>query len=605
MPTQVKRGDTVEYSIPDKIDRTKDNIVAKAPLVAIASAIAVNLKEAKALERVRSGFGSPENRIRRVVDAGDEVQRFSDSIVIDESLKASSMNMLLGMASELINSTVGISESMEGYTVVKYTTPGRFTWNAPRGTKTVLLGLCGGGGSMGASGESTSFNEAIVNGGNNIFIDNLLAGVTGYQVSLFESRFGYYGRPESSTDWYTNRSGMHWGRQNSGLPGDFMTTVLNVKGGSAQSIVVGGPGAPRWYGDANRKSTQGFVYLAYKTDGDDEPYGLDKVYTVPGDYEYTVPAGVRKISVVLIGGGAFTISGTVENKVEIAEFSDGRGGKWYTKVSAGTIEQTRNIEEALSLGDNERRGMALGWGRSRDHRRRDAVEIMNAIKYEGPIARYDNPRNDSIRVRRGFGSKYLPYTAIGYIPQHLPGANGEPSRFGDIVANGGDRDNISYTTDTGWNLNFDAQTGPTGRGMFKDSINQKVGGPGEYKRVVLDVYPGQKFNVYVGRGAKYESDGSFKASDGAVGIMNGDYRETSSGLFRAMAPGDLYTGATLNLMISNLHVLNKAFNDLENKYWENDLCKTSCQVSCQASCQIACQNCQYDTCHNQNCGGWS
>lgn len=572
MPTQVKRGNTVEYSIPDKIDRTKDNIVAKAPLVAIASAIAVNLKEAKALERVRSGFGSPENRIRRVVDAGDEVQRFSDSIVIDDSLKASSMNMLLGMASELINSTVGISESMEGYTVVKYTTPGRFTWNAPRGTKTVLLGLCGGGGSMGASGESTSFNEAIVNGGNNIFIDNLLAGVTGYQVSLFESRFGYYGRPESSTDWYTNRSGMHWGRQNSGLPGDFMTTVLNVKGGSAQSIVVGGPGAPRWYGDANRKSTQGFVYLAYKTDGDDEPYGLDKVYTVPGTYEYTVPAGVRKISVVLIGGGAFTISGTVENKVEIYEYM----GRY---IKQGDF---RNFP-AQSYKHLDR--------------------VLDKLNYTGPFTRYDNPRQGSWK-QTGYRAPHN-YQVVGFIPSHLPGANGEPSRFGDIVANGGDRDNISYTTDTGWNLNFDAQTGPTGRGMFKDSINQKVGGPGEYKRVVLDVYPGQKFNVHVGRGAKYESDGSFKASDGAVGIMHGDYRETSSGLFRAMAPGDLYTGATLNLMISNLHVLNKAFNDLENKYWENDLCKTSCQVSCQASCQIACQNCQYDTCHNQNCGGWS
>ncbi len=572
MPTQVKRGNTVEYSIPDKIDRTKDNIVAKAPLVAIASAIAVNLKEAKALERVRSGFGSPENRIRRVVDAGDEVQRFSDSIVIDEALKASSMNMLLGMASELINSTVGISESMEGYTVVKYTTPGRFTWNAPKGTKTVLLGLCGGGGSMGASGESTSFNEAIVNGGNNIFIDNLLAGVTGYQVSLFESRFGYYGRPESSTDWYTNRSGMHWGRQNSGLPGDFMTTVLNVKGGSAQSIVVGGPGTPRWYGDANRKSTQGFVYLAYKTDGDDEPYGLDKVYTIPGSYEYTVPAGVRKISVVLIGGGAFTISGTVENKVEIYEYM----GRY---IKQGDF---RNFP-AQSYKHLDR--------------------VLDELNYTGPFTRYDNPRQGNWRQTR-YRAPHN-YQVVGYIPSHLPGANGEASKFGDIVANGGDRDNISYTTDTGWNLNFDAQTGPTGRGMFKDSINQKVGGPGEYKRVVLDVYPGQKFNVHVGRGAKYESDGSFKASDGAVGIMHGDYRETSSGLFRAMAPGDLYTGATLNLMISNLHVLNKAFNDLENKYWENDLCKTSCQVSCQASCQIACQNCQYDTCHNQNCGGWS
>ena len=480
--------------------------------------------------------------------------------------------MLLGMASELINSTVGISESMEGYTVVKYTTPGRFTWNAPKGTKTVLLGLCGGGGSMGASGESTSFNEAIVNGGNNIFIDNLLAGVTGYQVSLFESRFGYYGRPESSTDWYTNRSGMHWGRQNSGLPGDFMTTVLNVKGGSAQSIVVGGPGAPRWYGDANRKSTQGFVYLAYKTDGDDEPYGLDKVYTVPGDYEYTVPAGVRKISVVLIGGGAFTISGTIENKVEIYEYM----GRY---IKQGDF---RNFP-AQSYKHLDR--------------------VLDELNYTGPFTRYDNPRQGSWRQTR-YRAPHN-YQVVGYIPSHLPGANGEPSRFGDIVANGGNRDNISYTTDTGWNFNFDAQTGPTGRGMFKDSINQKVGGPGEYKRVVLDVYPGQKFNVHVGHGAKYESDGSFKASDGAVGIMHGDYRETSSGLFRAMAPGDLYTGATLNLMISNLHVLNKAFNDLENKYWENDLCKTSCQVSCQASCQIACQNCQYDTCHNQNCGGWS
>ena len=572
MPTQVKRGNTVEYSIPDKIDRTKDNIVAKAPLVAIASAIAVNLKEAKALERVRSGFGSPENRIQRVVSIGDEVQRFSDSIVIDESLKASSMNMLLGMASELINSTVGISESMEGYTVVKYTTPGRFTWNTPKGTKTVLLGLCGGGGSMGASGESTSFNEAIAKGGNNIFIDNLLAGVTGYQVSLFESRFGYYGRPESSTDWYTNRSGMHFGKQNSGLPGDFMTTVLNVKGGSAQSIVVGGPGAPRWYGDANRKSTQGFVYLAYKTDGDDEPYGLDKVYTVPGTYEYTVPAGVRKISVVLIGGGAFTISGTVENKVEIYEYM----GRY---IKQGDF---RNFP-------------------AQSYKHLDSV--LDEINYTGPFTRYDNPRQGSW-PQTGYKAPHH-YQVVGFIPAHLPGANGEPSKFGDIVANGGDRDNISYTTDTGWNLNFDAQTGPTGRGMFKDSINQKVGGPGEYKRVVLDVYPGQKFNVYVGNGAKYESNGSFKASDGAVGIMNGDYRETSSGLFRAMAPGDLYTGATLNFMISNLYVLNKAFNDLENKYWENDLCKTSCQVSCQASCQIACQNCQYDTCHNQNCGGWS
>ena len=572
MPTQVKRGNTVSYSIPDKIDRTRDNIVAKAPLVTIASAIAVNLKEAKALERVRAGFGSPENRIRRTVDIGDVVDRFSNSIVVGESLKASSMNTLLGMASELMSSTLGISESMEGYTVVKYDTPGRFTFIPPNGTKTVLLGLCGAGGSMSTNGGDTNFNEAIAKGGNGIFIDNVLAGVTGYKMSLFETRFGYYGRPESSTDWYSNRSGMHYGKQSSGLPGDFITTALNVKGGSAQSITVGTPGAPKWYGDANKKPTQGFVYVAYKTDGDDEPYGLDKVYTVPGDYEFTVPAGVYKISAVLIGGGAFTISGTIQNKVEIYEYM----GRYIRQ------ENFKNFP-------------AQGY--------KHLDRVLDGLKYTGDFVRYENPRQGSW-AKTSYRAPHT-YQVVGYIPAHLPGANGEATVFGGITANGGNRDNISLANDSGWNLNFDSQRGPTGRGMFKDGLNQAVGGQGEYKRVVLDVYPGQKFNVHVGSGARYETNGSFKANDGAVGIMYGDYRQSASGLFRAMAPGDLYSGAVLNLMIGNLHVLNKAFNDLENTYWDNDLCKTSCQVSCQASCQIACQNCQYDTCHNQNCGGWS
>ena len=572
MPTQVKRGNTVSYSIPDKIDRTKDNIVAKAPLVDIASAIAVNLKEAKSLERIRAGFGSPENRIRRDASVGDIVERFSSSIVVGESLKASSMNTLLGMASELMSSTLGISKSMEGYTVEKYDMPGRFTFIPPKGTKTVLLGLCGAGGSMGTNGGDTNFNEVIVKGGNGIYIDNVLAGVTGYKMALFETRFGYYGRPESSTDWYSNRRGMHYGQQSTGLPGDFITTALNVKGGSAQSITVGTPGAPKWYGDPTKKPTQGFVYVAYKTDGDDTAYGLDKVYTVPGNYEFTVPSGVYKISAVLIGGGAFTISGTIEAKVEIYEYM----GRYIKQGDFKNFPAQRY---------------------------KHLDRVLDGLKYTGDFVRYDNPRQGSW-PDTGYRAPHT-YQVVGYVPAHLPGANGEATVFGNITANGGSRDNISLANDSGWNLNFDAQRGPTGRGMFKDGLNQAVGGQGEYKRVVLDVYPGQKFNVHVGSGARYVSNGAFKANDGAVGIMYGDYRQISSGLFRAMAPGDLYSGAVLNLMIGNLHVLNKAFNDLENTYWENDLCKTSCQVSCQASCQIACQNCQYDTCHNQNCGGWS
>ena len=51
---------------------------------------------------------------------------------------------------------------------------------------------------------------------------------------------------------------------------------------------------------------------------------------------------------------------------------------------------------------------------------------------------------------------------------------------------------------------------------------------------------------------------------------------------------------------------NTYLNNNWGRYFDGSgYCVMSCQVACQAACQLACQSCQYNTCHNQNCGGWS
>ena len=56
----------------------------------------------------------------------------------------------------------------------------------------------------------------------------------------------------------------------------------------------------------------------------------------------------------------------------------------------------------------------------------------------------------------------------------------------------------------------------------------------------------------------------------------------------------------------NIRKTDSLLNSIWSQYFDNDgWCKMSCQVACQAACQLACQSCQYNTCHNQNCGGWS
>lgn len=72
------------------------------------------------------------------------------------------------------------------------------------------------------------------------------------------------------------------------------------------------------------------------------------------------------------------------------------------------------------------------------------------------------------------------------------------------------------------------------------------------------------------------------------------------------AATELLTHRKFTDIIENYNKINNYLNRNWNKYFDDSgYCILSCQVACQATCQLGCQSCQYNTCHNQNCGGWS
>lgn len=72
------------------------------------------------------------------------------------------------------------------------------------------------------------------------------------------------------------------------------------------------------------------------------------------------------------------------------------------------------------------------------------------------------------------------------------------------------------------------------------------------------------------------------------------------------AATELLTHRKFTDIIENYNKINNYLNRNWNKYFDGSgYCILSCQVACQATCQLGCQSCQYNTCHNQNCGGWS
>lgn len=85
--------------------------------------------------------------------------------------------------------------------------------------------------------------------------------------------------------------------------------------------------------------------------------------------------------------------------------------------------------------------------------------------------------------------------------------------------------------------------------------------------------------------------------------MLGNIGQTKIGT-RVSAEGNISV-ALLNKAAASLRAASTFFNG-KNSWWDSsNYCALSCQVACQEACQLACQSCQYNTCHAQNCGGWS
>lgn len=70
--------------------------------------------------------------------------------------------------------------------------------------------------------------------------------------------------------------------------------------------------------------------------------------------------------------------------------------------------------------------------------------------------------------------------------------------------------------------------------------------------------------------------------------------------------GEKITYDKLKKFKDNLDKTDAMINSVWLRFFDSSgYCVITCQVACQSSCQLACQSCQYNTCHNQNCGGWS
>lgn len=61
-----------------------------------------------------------------------------------------------------------------------------------------------------------------------------------------------------------------------------------------------------------------------------------------------------------------------------------------------------------------------------------------------------------------------------------------------------------------------------------------------------------------------------------------------------------------HIIKQNCDKVNRYLNNIWGSYFDgNGYCRVRCQVACQEACQLGCQSCQYNTCHDQNCGGFS
>lgn len=339
MPITVNRGKSVSYTIPDEI---KDDFtpVQKTFLDTIVDAIKKNLGEAKGFKQVVGGYGNPDNKVKRyyAVEHTTADDEYQSSAIINNPLLVRDFNYIISNMNTALSDLYGYDETIGNLEFKAYTTPGNYTFVTPKGCKSLILGVCGGGGGLEEKFDGTeSFFEGVVAaGGKGKYTKNALAFTSGYSLSLYEMINGYYGRPERSISWLKNNSLQYNNVEyNSGEHGEFIHAILNVNENTGYSLKVGRGSNPAKFNDINKVPSNGFVYIAYVKDGDASSYGFDKVYTEPGEYTFTVPGGIQKISVFAVGGGAIYIDKTrYKSTKDYPEGADGNKSTFGDEITA-------------------------------------------------------------------------------------------------------------------------------------------------------------------------------------------------------------------------------------------------------------------------------
>ena len=301
MPINVKRGKQVSYTIPDEI--TNDTTpIQQTFLDTIVDAIMKNLGESKGFKQVIGGYGNPVNKVHRYTAHENTTldDEYHSSAIKNKPLLTKDFNYIISNMNSALSELYGYDETIGNLEFKSWTTPGNYTFVTPKGCKSVILGICGGGAGLesGFDGTESFFEGVIAAGGKGKYTKNALAFTSGYSLSLYEMINGYYGRPERSISWLKNSSLQYNNIEyNSSEHGEFIHAILNVKENTGYSLKVGRGSNPAKFNNINNIPSNGFVYLAYVKDGDQSKYGFDQVYTQPGTYTFTVPGGITKISV--------------------------------------------------------------------------------------------------------------------------------------------------------------------------------------------------------------------------------------------------------------------------------------------------------------------
>lgn len=340
MPKIIKRQDGVTFTIPDN---AKSNTkLEKSFLDIIVSDLLIFLEETKQLELTTNVDSDPNNKVKRYYRhiLNDEDKAFNESNKLGNPLLAKNFNYIISLLNKISFNFYNIENYMLGMDYEKNIITNE-TFKPKKNCKTIMIHLysAAGGRKLNYDGEDSYFGdkEIIAVGGKGQNNDTLIS-----SPFLFEKQdlqldggwcydnggnnknvvtINYYDSTGTSeNNFFFDNNLYSFVYPSYGEPSDCIFAAYNVDENKEYSINLGDTKNTQRYDDDRydelagiitaryKSASTGFCEIFFSENGDQEPYGFDKIYSKPGEYSFTVPGGLRKITVAVIGGGAIAIT---------------------------------------------------------------------------------------------------------------------------------------------------------------------------------------------------------------------------------------------------------------------------------------------------------